>query len=479
MGVMTQFEELAKKDDEILLLETRIQAYIARTSLLQTRLLSALDTLDAQQAVHAKELLALAQDRERLKAKVRRYAEVVTTAEEERDDMRDAVLKLIEKVEISNDYSKWPHSQISLSSLADVHIKPSPLLTHHPAFQDTEDRLKYATTMLKTVLRERDSEKRAHELTREAFEAHILALEAKLSRRDAELESCVASAGHGASLGAASPTWDSAQGDRRTNDRQESWSQDRREISSEEMIGMLDVTAARNKVLEAEIKILARRLDQARAAAAATPDPAFSTAFGLPRASSRSSPAPLSPSRPQPRRRPLSQQPRSNRHFSPCHDDDNASTANPTPEVLEHPFKALERQIRELSSKIDGFAQERQLILGGLGLNGGFQEQGDDENFWPETPAVEEQFELENEQLRRRETPERSSGRRNIRRAEEPRPADDNREDGDDDDGLYERLRLLEEEYFDLQKPDSKINSISCKLRLREGKMSLRWRLTL
>ncbi|CAA7269855.1 unnamed protein product [Cyclocybe aegerita] len=325
MGVKPQLEDiLARKDDEILLLESRVQAYIEPASLLQTRLLSTLDTLDSQQAGHARELAALARDRERLKAKIHRYAEVVRLAEEERDDMRDAVSKLIEKVEISNDYSKWPHSQIYLSSLADMPLKPGPLLTHRPvAPPDAEDLLQYAAAMLEIVRRERDSEKQAHERTREGLEAHILALEAKLSRREVELESCVASAGHGASLRAASPAWDNTQRERRADDRRESRSQERREISSEEMIGMLDVTAARNKVLEAEIKILARR--------------------------------------------------------------------------------TLEFQIRDLSSKIDGFAEERLTILRGLGLNAGFLPRASGENTSPEPPAIEEQLELTNEPLQQKE----------------------------------------------------------------------------
>ena len=74
----------------------------------------------------------------RLKAKLSRHFALVKAAEAERDDLRDAVLRLIEKgrfsfwrrfwsafvypvvliVEASSDYSKWPRSQIQLSSLS-------------------------------------------------------------------------------------------------------------------------------------------------------------------------------------------------------------------------------------------------------------------------------------------------------------------------------------------------------------------------
>lgn len=74
-----------------------MQAYIARTSILQNRLLSTLDTLDVIQSGQNNELDAMAQTNKRLKDKLLRYSAVVKTAELERDDMRDAVLKLVEK----------------------------------------------------------------------------------------------------------------------------------------------------------------------------------------------------------------------------------------------------------------------------------------------------------------------------------------------------------------------------------------------
>ncbi len=71
-----------------------------------------------------------------MKMKLQQYVDNVESAKWERDDMGDAVMKLVEKgvsrvqivnrlnssasyaVKISNDYSEWPHSQIYLSSLA-------------------------------------------------------------------------------------------------------------------------------------------------------------------------------------------------------------------------------------------------------------------------------------------------------------------------------------------------------------------------
>jgi hypothetical protein len=74
-----------------------VQAYIARTSILQSRLFSTLDTLDVIQSGQNNELDAMEQTNKRLNDKLLRYSAVVKMAELERDDMRDAVLKLVEK----------------------------------------------------------------------------------------------------------------------------------------------------------------------------------------------------------------------------------------------------------------------------------------------------------------------------------------------------------------------------------------------
>ena len=74
-----------------------MRAYIARTSILQSRLLSTLDTLDVIQSGQNNELDAMAKTNKRLKDKLLHYSSIVKMAELEKDDMRDAVLKLVEK----------------------------------------------------------------------------------------------------------------------------------------------------------------------------------------------------------------------------------------------------------------------------------------------------------------------------------------------------------------------------------------------
>ena len=61
------------------------------------RLLSALDTLDAIQASHRVELREETHAKERLSKKLDQYLDFVRSVEAEKDDLRDAVIQLVEK----------------------------------------------------------------------------------------------------------------------------------------------------------------------------------------------------------------------------------------------------------------------------------------------------------------------------------------------------------------------------------------------
>jgi len=65
--------------------------------MLQSRLLSTRDTLDVLQRTHQEELLSITTERDRMKRELQQYVYVVESAELELDDMRDAVMKLIEE----------------------------------------------------------------------------------------------------------------------------------------------------------------------------------------------------------------------------------------------------------------------------------------------------------------------------------------------------------------------------------------------
>ncbi|KAF8160027.1 hypothetical protein B0H34DRAFT_705875 [Crassisporium funariophilum] len=355
---------IEEKDEEISVLETRLRAYIAKTSLLQNRLLSTLDTLDVIQNAHNEELDAVSRTKNRLKDKLDRYIDVVKVAELERDDLRDAVLKLVEKVELSNDYSKWPHSRIHLSSLA---ADSTPLFQGSRVQIQEEDLHSYASTMIEALRKERDSERIAHAQTHEWAEAKIVALEAQLSRREAELESCIARADHAVLT---PQTKRSAQARVLIEP-----------ITSEQVISMLDVTAARNRMLEVEIKTLFKRLEKAR--------------FRVSSPSPSGEPPPFTLTAPQQRRdvhhtstsRPSTpKDPASNKHpetrLALAHEASEIYAPSPLPPLgaseLFDPFPAsanrldghimesLDHHIRQLGEKIDDFATERKHLLQSL-----------------------------------------------------------------------------------------------------------------
>ena len=61
------------------------------------RLLSTLDTLDAIRASHRVELREETHTKERLSKKLDQYLDFVRSVEAEKDDLRDAVIQLVEK----------------------------------------------------------------------------------------------------------------------------------------------------------------------------------------------------------------------------------------------------------------------------------------------------------------------------------------------------------------------------------------------
>jgi hypothetical protein len=76
-------------------LRAQLEAYKTKTGLLQQRLASALASLDCVQNQHLLELDDEQRKRKHAETKLRRYVDVVQAAEVERDDLRDAVMKLV------------------------------------------------------------------------------------------------------------------------------------------------------------------------------------------------------------------------------------------------------------------------------------------------------------------------------------------------------------------------------------------------
>jgi len=121
------------------------------------------------------------------------------------------------------------------------HIATDAPQIHRQMTDEHDDLISYAASMIQNLCRERDEEKRTHAITRSTAEARILALEAQLSRREAELELQIVNSGNRTRLPFES------------HPAQE-------QMASAEIISMLDDAVVRNKVLEVEIKSLLKRV---------------------------------------------------------------------------------------------------------------------------------------------------------------------------------------------------------------------------
>ncbi|KAF8883482.1 hypothetical protein CPB84DRAFT_1734660 [Gymnopilus junonius] len=336
MGYKDHLEGLlAEKEEKIRLLEGHTFSYSARISVLQSRLLTALDTLDSVRVSHAQEVSTLEEKVAHLEDQLHRYNHFAKEAEKEMDDMRDAVMELVEKVEASNgDYSSWPHSQIYLSRLQDP-IASLELKYLKPTSED--DSLSYAASMIDALRKERDNERRSHAHTRTTFEARMVALEAQVSRREAELATCAAHIHH--------DTIEHLEPEENSELRQDM-------VDSDQIISVLDVTVARNKLLEVEIKSLAKRLENARA--------------GLGSSSSLSGkPAQAAVS---PRAEGMDESFPDQQIPSPLPDGDrgNQLQASNFGTLAETPRRALhelDREIQQLGEKVDAFTQERNTLI--------------------------------------------------------------------------------------------------------------------
>ncbi|KAJ6610625.1 hypothetical protein B0H10DRAFT_1811311, partial [Mycena sp. CBHHK59/15] len=174
-------------------LKLSLQAHIAHAVRINSRLAWALDSLDSVQGAHASELSAEIKAKEKLRDTLNRYRDIVQVAEIERDQLRDAVIELAEKIELSkDDFTSWSHSRIKIPHLLEP-IHAMPTSSHSIASDD--DLLAYASGMIKYLRGALATERNAHSTTRKAARARISLLEAQLARRDAELEACIVHAG--------------------------------------------------------------------------------------------------------------------------------------------------------------------------------------------------------------------------------------------------------------------------------------------
>lgn len=248
-------EALRKRDEQITCLEARIDAYIARTSDTQARLLKTIDTVDSLKAQHVIDLAAKERERVNLSCEIERWRTFAKELEVERDDLKDVVEDLIQKVQMSSDWSMWPCSRMDITK----HLHQLP--ENHFRLSDTscrnsEDVLQYGVSVITRLRTELDYERKAHRKVVEEANLRISELEAKVAAREVVLETSIR---HYQRI------------DKSTPDRSrtpESEIPPSKPMTDEDCLRVLADSNTRNKSLEIEIQSLARKLERARGSAA-------------------------------------------------------------------------------------------------------------------------------------------------------------------------------------------------------------------
>lgn len=114
---------------------------------------------------------------------------------------------------------------------------------------DHQELLSSAAGLIESLRRERDLERAAHQQTKKVAESQIIALKAQLSRREAELEACIA---HTKDCFPAPSNYYLMAGTHVPEVREQ--------MSPEKAIKALSLTATKNKALELEIKTLFKQV---------------------------------------------------------------------------------------------------------------------------------------------------------------------------------------------------------------------------
>ncbi|KZV62214.1 hypothetical protein PENSPDRAFT_758867 [Peniophora sp. CONT] len=252
-------DDVIALNERVATLELELDAYAAHASGLQARLLSTLDTLQQTRLEHAEEVEAARRREETLEARVTAARKVAADAEAAQEDMRAGVLLLVEKVEVCNDYSLWPHSGLIATSLASEPIAPMSMSTSAQNHIPPDSFRAYAKSMIVSLRAqaERDTRMRAE------LQNRVNLLEALLAQRDLELELAAAPE----TCAHCAPSLDAQ----------------RLRVSRDEAIRLLETSATRNRALTEEISILVQRLEQARAARSLEASPEGSPTLSLER----------------------------------------------------------------------------------------------------------------------------------------------------------------------------------------------------
>ncbi|KAI0249002.1 hypothetical protein BJV78DRAFT_1363193 [Lactifluus subvellereus] len=317
------------RDDSDQIADLQLAAHAARAAKLHARLMATLDTLDSERHAYSEEISCERRQRVALQAQLRAARAERATMEAERDSLREGVLHLIEKVEVCNDYSLWPHSGLASTSLA---APPKPRHPHEQTQSTwTASTRAYSAALITALREECERERTGHaESLRRVAE-----LEAQLARREAELEERYDKA--------PTPRIDSPLPG----------------LSRDGAIRVLQQSAARNEALTHEITGLVLKLEDAHAALEPSPIPAMTP-----------SPPPLlrrasSPESPTPQRRPsplLLNSPRNSHSTSRTRGSPRSPTLPPLSARVASPPDDLARQIAAVTQDLAGLHAEEQRL---------------------------------------------------------------------------------------------------------------------
>ncbi|KAG8213425.1 hypothetical protein J3R82DRAFT_11928 [Butyriboletus roseoflavus] len=333
---------LREKDGRIATLETRLEAYSARASTAHTRLLKTIDVLDALRSQHSLEISAAEQAKLKLVHEVDRWRGVVKNLEIEKDELKDVVEDLIEKVQVSNEWSSWPCSRMHITKYAEQ-VAAGAIDGGGTKDDCNSDLLAYATSIIARLRTELDFERQSHGRTVEDANLRIEELEAKVAVREAELESCVTSHRDQEHQPENASTL-------AFEKRKAGESVPRpKPLSDEECLRFLESNNARNRSLELEIRHIAEKLEQVRMAASASSGSLREPQSPTPRNGRKAVPTP------SPRTRSASVD--SSALSRPL---DAGKTASPLTMLS---IAQLDNQIRTMTTQMDALVSERTTLI--------------------------------------------------------------------------------------------------------------------
>ncbi|KAG9314843.1 hypothetical protein JVU11DRAFT_3939 [Chiua virens] len=244
----------------IVALEARLEAYSARASTAHTRLMKTIDVLDALHSQHALEISAEEQAKLKLIHQVDRWRRLAMNLEVEKDELKDVVEDLIEKVQVSNEWNSWPCSRMRIAKHAEQ-VVPGALDCGVVRDAHNDELLAYATSIIARLRTELYFERQSHSRSVEEANLRIEELEAKVAVREAELEMCIISPGgheqqpHGLQ-NVTARAFEKRKLDSRILEA--------KPLSDEECLRFLESNNARNRSLEIEIRQIAEKLEKVR-----------------------------------------------------------------------------------------------------------------------------------------------------------------------------------------------------------------------